>query len=152
VLAVEKAEGFMHKPVRALTDCVRHRRGPIVAACGLAAASIFISIAFAQYLYNPASADEGPGIRYFGSAKDENGALLPDVTVNVASPKGSYFLVTDDQGRFRVTVPLDTVTETVTLKCFKPGFELVRTTKRPGPTGPRKSVQVDCVLRGASSK
>lgn len=142
----------MHKPVRAPKDSGRRRRGSLIAAYGLMAASLFISIASAQYLYNPASADEGPGIRYFGSAKDDNGALLPDVTVNIASPKGSYFLVTDDQGRFRVTVPLGTVTETVTLKCFKQGFELVRTTKRPGPTGPRKSVQVDCVLRGASSK
>jgi len=101
----------------------------------------------AQYVYNPAAADEGPGIRYFGSAKDNKGALLAGVSVQLTSQQLSFLLVTDAEGRFRVNLPLDMSAEVVTPKCFKKGFELVQVSKRPGPVGPKLTVQVDCVLR-----
>src|ERR1700722_851375 len=63
------------------------------------AALIFASSAWAQYSFNPDNADEkGPGIKYFGSAKDDQGALLPGVTMVIAH---AYTMVTDDQGRYR---------------------------------------------------
>jgi hypothetical protein len=104
-------------------------------------------VAGAQYVYNPAAADEGPGIRYFGSAKDDKGALLAGVSVQLTSQQLSFLLVTDAEGRFRVNLPLDMRAELVTPKCFKKGFELVQVNKRPGPVGPKLTVQVDCVLR-----
>lgn len=109
---------------------------------------LIVAPAFAQYSYDPSNADEkGPGIRYFGSAKDENGSLLAGVTVLIDSDESAYVFVTDDQGRFRGKVPLNMVAGKVTAECSKAGFEMVRVSKRPGPAAPKPTVQVDCVLR-----
>ena len=115
------------------------------------AASMALQVVHAQYAYNPANADESPGIRYFGSAKDDKGALLPGASIMVANPQVSFLFVTDEQGRFRVNVPLNMVPEKVTLKCFKAGFQLVQLNKRLGPAAPKQTVQVDCVLRATAS-
>jgi hypothetical protein len=105
----------------------------------------------AQYNYDPAAADEQlPGIRYFGSAKDERGSLLPGVSILIDSPQAAFVFVTDDLGRFHGNLPLDLGADKVAPKCFKVGFELLRVNKRPGPQGPKPTVQVDCVLRPAS--
>jgi hypothetical protein len=106
------------------------------------------SPARAQYTYNPANADEQEvGIRYFGAAKDTNGALVPGATIMLSSDLSSYVFVTDEQGRFRGSLPLGAVANKVTPKCFKAGFQAVQVTKRPGPPGVKPTVQVDCVLR-----
>jgi hypothetical protein len=112
-----------------------------------------VSSAQAQYFYNPAKADEQtPGIRYFGSAKDINsGAFLPGVSVVIDGQQWLFVLVTDEQGRFRSKLPLTALTEKVTVRCGKPGFDLVRVEYRPGPkSAARPSMQVDCVLSRVS--
>jgi hypothetical protein len=120
------------------------------AACLLAIGAI--APAVAQYAYDPSNPDEqGPGIRYFGSAKDEKGSLLAGVTVLIDSDETSFVFVTDEQGRFRGKVPLNMVAAKVTADCSKPGFQTVRVTKRPGPQAPKPTVQVDCVLRVAAA-
>jgi hypothetical protein len=112
----------------------------------------FAAAASAQYTYDPAADDEqGPAIRYFGSAKDAKGTLLPGVSIEVDSEESAYVFVTDDQGRFHANLPLAAVPEKVTLKCFKTGFQLLRVSKRPGPKGPKPTVQVECVLRVANA-
>jgi hypothetical protein len=112
---------------------------------------LLTSSAFAQYNYDPAAADEQqPGIRYFGSAKDDRGSLLPGVSILIDSRQAAYVFVTDEQGRFHGNLPLDLGPDLVTPKCFKVGFQLVRVNKRPGPQGPKPTVQVDCVLRAGS--
>jgi len=108
--------------------------------------------AAAQYVYNPAAADEAPGIRYFGSAKDDKGALLPGVSILLSTGQLSFLLVTDNEGRFRSNLPLDMLPGSVTPKCFKAGFQLVQMSKRLGPTGPKVTVQIDCVLRALHSQ
>ena len=97
----------------------------------LAAATI--SPALAQYSFDPNNADEkGPGIKYFGSAKDDQGALLPGVTIMIAH----YFtMVTDEQGRYRGNVDGSYTAENTPVGCSKPGYSFVRTTKRAGPPG-----------------
>jgi hypothetical protein len=108
--------------------------------------------ASAQYVYDPANADEQiSGIRYFGSAKDDKGSLMGGVTVQLSTAHVDFVTVTDDQGRFRTTLPLEMVSALVTPKCFKAGFQPVRVIKRPG-TGPRPTVQVDCVLHRADAE
>jgi hypothetical protein len=119
--------------------------GRISISC-LIATSATNPIACAQYVYNPASADEAPGIRYFGSAKDDKGALLPNVSIRITSEKVTYVLVTDAQGRFRENLGLDSVPDKVTVVCFKEGYQLVRLNKRLGPSAPKQTVQVDCTL------
>ena len=120
-------------------------------AIGLLAACFLATPASTQYVYNPANADEGPGIRYFGSAKDDKGALLVGVSILISNEQLSFLLVTDDQGRFRANLPLDMRPEGVTPKCFKVGYQLVQMSKRLGPTGPKVTVQVDCIMRIAHS-
>jgi hypothetical protein len=117
----------------------------------LAAYFVVASAASAQYVYNPANADEGPGIRYFGSAKDDKGALLPGVSILISNEQLSFLLVTDDQGRFRANLPLGMRPEAVTPKCFKVGYQLVQMNRRLGPAGPKVTVQVDCIMRIAHS-
>ena len=110
-----------------------------------------ISCVSAQYAYDPTNADEQiPGIRYFGSAKDDKGSLLAGVTVQLSTAHVDFVTVTDEQGRFRTTLPLEMVSALVTPKCFKAGFQSVRVIKRPG-TGPKPTVQVDCVLHRANA-
>jgi hypothetical protein len=123
-----------------------------VVGCMLTAALILIPSARAQYTYDPAAADEQiPGIRYFGSAKDDNGSLMPGVTILLDGGQSSFIFVTDEQGRFHGTLPLDAVASRISPKCWKSGFEFLRATKRPGPEAPKPTVQVDCVLRPAKS-
>ena len=92
-----------------------------------------ISCVSAQYAYDPTNADEQiPGIRYFGSAKDDRGSLLAGVTVQLSTAHVDFVTVTDEQGRFRTTLPLEMVSALVTPKCFKAGFQSVRVIKLPG--------------------
>jgi hypothetical protein len=108
-------------------------------------------VATAQYQFNPNNADEQmPGIRYFGSAKDEHGSLVPGVVVRLDTPKLEYVLFTDAQGRFHMMLDVSVTADVVSASCSKPGFQLVRVTKRNG-IGPRPSVQVDCVMRRAAA-
>jgi len=145
----------MRKQLRSLACSLRFRRAAIIAAWSFIAASTSVPFASAQYTFNPAAADEAPGIRYFGSAKDDKGALLPGVGISivVAGQQLNFIGVTNDEGRFRIIVPLDMPREKTTIKCFKTGLQLVRMTKRAGPLkGPQQTIQVDCVLRAASAK
>lgn len=114
-----------------------------------ASACIAASAARPQYIYNPANADEGPSVRFFGSAKDVNGALLPGVSILLESGQLGVLVTTNEQGRYRIDLPVDTRVDRVTAKCFKTGLKLVRLNRRPGPKGPKVVVQLDCVLQAA---
>jgi hypothetical protein len=112
---------------------------------GLLAALLPFSPAQAQYSFDPNNADEkGPGIKYFGSAKDDKGALLPGATVMIAH----YFtMVTDEQGRYRGNVDASYTVDNTPVGCSKPGYTFVRMTKRKGPAGGvKQTVEADCVL------
>jgi hypothetical protein len=124
--------------------------GQLVALCACFALTL-CAPAVAQYVFDPDAADEQPGIRYFGSAKDERGALLPRVTIRIDSSKTDFVVVTNEQGRFSANLPLELTPDKITATCSRAGFELVRLTKRNGPIGPRLTVQIDCVLRPAKS-
>jgi hypothetical protein len=113
--------------------------------------------AHAQYLFDPSNADEqAPGIRYFGSAKDDKGILIPGVTVSISvGGKTSFVFVTDEQGRFRGNLPLPSegsAKNDISPKCFKAGYQFMRATQRPGVNAPKPFVQVDCVLHLAASR
>jgi hypothetical protein len=113
-----------------------------------------VTVAWAQYTYDPQADDEQmsgkAGIRYFGSAKDDRGSLLPDVTFQIGNADGTFIFVTDYQGRFHGMLPFAMPAEKVTAKCFRNGYQQLRVSVRPGPSGPRQTVQVDCVLHAAS--
>ena len=105
--------------------------------------------ASAQYSFDPANADEQakPGTLYFGSSKDENGRYVPSVTVFLEAEQMSSVLITDAQGRFHARLLLDAPSAKVRARCAKPGYALVRVSRRPGPAGGRASLQIDCTLR-----
>ena len=105
--------------------------------------------AAAQYTYDPSAADEldKPGNLYFGSARDERGAVVPDVLVILETTQTSFTLVTDEQGRFRARLPLTTLAVSVKASCSKPGYVVLRVTKRLGPKRENTPVQVDCLLK-----
>jgi hypothetical protein len=118
-----------------------------------AAALTVSSCASAQYTFDPAAADEqGKGVKYFGSAKDDKGSLIPGVTVLLTVGQNSFVFVTDDSGRYRGVLPLETLPKNISAKCSKNGFEFVRAIKRPGLDAPKPYVQVDCVLHLPSPK
>jgi hypothetical protein len=106
----------------------------------------------AQYTFDPATHDDERGIHYFGSAKDSNGALLKGVIVLIDSARDSYVLVTDEVGRFKVTLPLGTAPEATAVKCSKAGYYFVRVTKRVEIKPSKLSVQVDCLLRKGTAQ
>lgn len=122
-----------------------------VTACMFVIACTATAISSAQYVYNPANADEGPSVRFFGSAKDDNGALLSGVSILLQSGSLSVLIATNEQGRYRVDLPVDTQPDRVTAKCFRKGLETVRVNRRLAPKGPKVMVQLDCVLRAAGT-
>jgi hypothetical protein len=124
------------------------RRRLAITACTGIAALMLASPVSAQYTFDPNNADEQqPGYKFFGSAKDVRGALMPGVSFVI---EHAYTLVTDGQGRFRGIVPDTFAINTASVGCAKPGFTVVRVTKRPGPPGLKKqTLQVDCVLQAA---
>lgn len=125
----------------------RSHRFPVTLVMIVAALAATTS-AWAQYSFRaPDEAQLKSMIRYFGSSKNEKGALLPSVTVKLDSDQSNYVFVTDEMGRFRAQLPLHATPEKTTVKCFREGFELVRVNVRPGPAAPSQTVQVDCVLR-----
>lgn len=129
----------------------KHRHPRLAKLLGLIALSL-TSPASSQYSYDPSAADEQvPAVRYFGSAKDDKGVLLPGVSIQLNSLEAVYVFVTDEQGRFRANLPLKTLTQKVAAKCYGVGFQFVRVSKRPGPRGPRPTVQLDCILRRTAS-
>jgi len=87
------------------------------------------------------------GVRYFGSAKDDSGKVLPNVTFLLESAQGNFVFVSNADGRFRGTLPKDIEPKAVTPRCSKAGLEFVRATKRLGPKAAEATVQVDCFLR-----
>ncbi len=121
-------------------------RTSMVAVAGV----MLLSTALAQYTFDPSAADEQePGVRFFGSAKDDHGRLVPGATIIVSSDTSNFVFVTDDFGRFSGNLPPDTPIDKVATKCWKKGFRLVAVTKRRGPARVKPTVQVDCVLRSA---
>ena len=112
-------------------------------------ALLAVAPAAAQYTYDPSAADEldKPGNLYFGSARDERGAAVPDVMVILETTQTNFTLVTDEQGRFRARLPLDTLAASVKASCSRPGYVVVRVTKRQGPKRANSPVQVDCLLK-----
>ncbi len=112
----------------------------------LALAALLLSgSASAQYVYNATNLDEqGPGIKYFGSVKDANGALLRGAIVMI---EYQYVAVTDEQGRFRINLPETLPGDKVYVSCVNPGYQTIRVSKRMGPHGPKQTVQIDCVMR-----
>ena len=115
-------------------------------ALALCLLALLTAPALAQYVFDPSNADEqGPGIKYFGSAKDDRGALLPGVTITIA---GAFTLVTDAQGRYRGLVDDIYQGDKTPIGCSKPGYSFVRMDRRAGPAGgARQTYQADCVLR-----
>ena len=120
-------------------------RGLRLAAGSAIAGLLFVSSASAQYSFDPSNADEqSGGIKYFGSAKDDQGALLSGVTILVGR---ELVLVTDAQGRYRGSVDPQYTPDVTTLGCSKPGYQFVSMIKRPGPAGAaQQTVEANCVL------
>jgi hypothetical protein len=106
--------------------------------------------ATAQYVAMSMESQEKDHTHYFGTAKDDKGTLLSDVTFLLESERASFVFVTESDGRFRGALPNEIPTATVAPKCSKAGFEVVRVAKRASPkSAASPSVQVDCVLRRA---
>jgi len=131
-------------------------RSPAVRRALVATAALALlgsGAAIAQYTNDgPEDLQKGSGVRYFGSARDERGARLVDVSFLFEAPQASFVFVTDAMGRFRGLLPLATAKQVVTAKCWKAGFETVRVERRAGPDPARPSMQVDCVLKPKVAK
>jgi hypothetical protein len=104
---------------------------------------------FAQYSYDPSAADElgRPGNLYFGAAKEIRGGYVAGVTIVLETDQTNFVLITTAQGRFRAKLPLDTLPQNVKPSCSKPGYLVLRVSKRLPPGRGKSPVQVDCLLR-----
>jgi hypothetical protein len=124
-------------------------RKSLAFAVGLVLCGVAPSPAPAQYAYDPTAADElgKPGNLYFGSARDERGRYVPDVTITLETHQTNFVLVTDQSGRFRAKLPLETLAANVRPTCSKPGYLTRRVSKRPGPRDGPQVVQVECLLQ-----
>ena len=124
---------------------LHYRRAMVVASL---IALTHATAGHAQYSYDPSNPDEtNSGFAYFGSAKDERGEFIPDVVVILEIEQFDYVFLTDKTGRFRARLPVEAQPAAVKANCSKPGYELLRVNKRPGPRSAATTLQVDCVLR-----
>lgn len=129
----------------------RSRRAParpvyqaLLAGCWLAAPAP----GFAQvYSYSPNNPDELPGNVYFGAAKDSNGQFLAGVTVVLKTAVADFVVVTEESGRFRVKLPLETKPADVVASCSRRGYVLVKALKRAPRGQALTPVEVNCVLQ-----
>lgn len=122
-----------YRSTRALLACL------CVAVPGLALAQI--------YSYSPNNADEQPGNVYFGSAKGSDGRFMAGVSVVLKTDVADFVMVTDESGRFRMTLPLDVKPADVAASCSRRGYVLVKAQKR-APRGTKLTpVEVNCVLQ-----
>jgi hypothetical protein len=105
--------------------------------------------AVAQYSYDPSAADElgKPGNLYFGAARDDGGQFVEGVTVLLETEQTTFVLVTNALGRFRAKLPLGTLPANVRASCSKPGYQVLKVTRRLPPRQGSSPVQVDCLLR-----
>jgi hypothetical protein len=144
----------MRKPPPFRSAHIDHRSHgtAVAAALGVAALLLCGSIP-AQYVFDPSAAHEleKSGNKYFGSAKDDKGVLIAGVTVLLEADDTNYVLTTDEQGRFRTTLPGTIAPKDVKAKCWRDGYQFVRVNKRLAPKGALSPVQVDCVLRLAAT-
>lgn len=92
-------------------------------------------------------AEIGPHIRYFGSTKDDRGRRIVDVSLVLDSAMASFVVLSDGSGRFSSALPLNMRPKLVTPRCVRPGYRMVRVTKRPGSFRGQDFVQIDCVMR-----
>jgi hypothetical protein len=123
-------------------------RGSVLGLAGC----LFCGSAMPQYVAMSMEGQEKDHTHYFGTAKDDKGKLLSDVTFLLESERASFVFVTESDGRFRGALPNEIPTATVAPKCSKSGFEVVRVAKRASPkSAASPSVQVDCVLRRAAA-
>ena len=123
------------------------RRSVVTAALVSVCTLAFASSAWAQYSYNPKNLDENGSVtRYFGAVKDEKGRFLEGVTILVNQ---AFFFISDEAGRYVGYAPANLSPKTVLIGCAKPGYTLVRMTKRVGSTKQKQWVQADCILRKA---
>ena len=114
-----------------------------------------VSAAWAQlYMPDPKIDIDTATNTYFGSTKDTEGRFLSGVTVEFNADNTTYVMVTDDAGRYKLHIPKYFSPSQVKFNCSKPGFGLVRTTKRPPPAHALSPIQADCVLapKGDSAK
>jgi hypothetical protein len=106
------------------------------------------------YLPDPKMDIDTAANTYFGSTKDVAGRFLSGVTVEFSAENTSYIMVTDDAGRFKLHIPKYFAPNILKFNCSKPGFVLVRATKRRPPGRAISPVQADCMLapKGASAR
>lgn len=122
---------------------------------GLAMLGLLISAsASAQYTFNPANADEQqPGVRWFGAVRGVDGERIVGATLRLQRERAAFLVVSGDDGRYRVDLPVEMTMDRVAISCFRDGYEFVRLEKRAGPAGgKRTSVQADCVLRARGAR
>lgn len=110
--------------------------------------------AWAQYTFNPANADEQqPGVRWFGAVRSVDGERVVGATVRLQRERAAFLVVSGDDGRYRVDLPVEMTIDRVAITCFREGYEFVRLEKRAGPAGAKRtSVQADCVLRARGAR
>lgn len=106
------------------------------------------ALALAQiYSYSPNNADELPGNVYFGSAKGSDGRFMAGVSVVLKTDMADFVMVTDESGRFRMTLPLEIKPAEVAASCSRRGYVLVKAQKRSPRGKTLTPVEVNCVLQ-----
>lgn len=128
---------------------MRSSRAAVVAVCALIA-SLGALPAAAQYTFDPTTDILQGGHVYFGAAKVDGGGYLSDVSVVLEIDQTNYIFVTNRLGRFSARLPIEVNSDGVVATCSKPGYEVVRVSKRRGTNAGKASLQVDCTLRPAA--
>ena len=95
--------------------------------------------------FSPASNDSAENV-YFGAAKDGDGNYVRGATVVVATSLMDFVAVTDDQGRFRLSLPVDITPSEVKARCSHNAYRDSRIVRRLPRGEALTPVEISCRL------
>ena len=96
--------------------------------------------------FKPDNISDVPSNVYFGAAKDSSGNYVPGSTIVVATSLMDFVAVTDRQGRFRLTLPVDIAPAEVNARCSHNAFSESRISRRLPRRGALTPVEISCHL------
>jgi hypothetical protein len=97
----------------------------------------------------PSERDEGPGLSFFGEAK-EAGSLRSIAGVRVQAELGARRILvnTNTEGQFKLHPNFghDVSSDSITISCVKEGYQTLDVSRRRMSSAADAPVQVDCLL------
>lgn len=111
-------------------------------------ASVTPPVAAQMYTdFNPAGNNDVPANVYFGAARDTIGNYIHGATIVIATSSMDFVAITDKEGRFRVTLPVEISPSEVETRCSHNAYAQSQVRRRLPRRNALTPVEISCSLR-----